>query len=310
MALSEALKMSLARYASFGGRARRSEYWSFTLFHSLAVLLAMFVSYLVMLTNPALAIILYSFVIFGTLLPHLAVSVRRLHDINRSGWWYLFGLVPLLGTIALLVLLCTDGTRGPNRFGADSKATVSEAVKILRRNRAGRAMSNRVAFFLMAAALCGATAAPASAAPSTSPGYTAADQAAFAKLDAGLGTWTCVDTPPDKSPDVMTVTQQGNFYVLRETGDDPSTSYIRWSHGLQNYFATVIADSGLVLISYTASADPYNGTWNVVFPPAAMAGPIPPYTLSLTGKTFTESGQYPDPKTKASVPFKSVCTKS
>jgi uncharacterized membrane protein YhaH (DUF805 family) len=127
MTLSEVLKMSLASYASFGGRARRSEYWYLTLFHALAVLLAMVVSYLAMLANPALAIILYSFVIFGTLLPHLAVSVRRLHDVNRSGWWYLFGLVPLLGTIVLLVWFCTDGTRGPNRFGADPRATGSEA---------------------------------------------------------------------------------------------------------------------------------------------------------------------------------------
>lgn len=119
--------MSLVRYASFGGRARRSEYWCFTFFHSLAVLLAMVLSYLAMLANPALAIILYSFVIFGTLLPHLALSVRRLHDVNRSGWWYLFGLVPLLGPVVLLVWFCTDGTPGPNRFGADPKAAVSEA---------------------------------------------------------------------------------------------------------------------------------------------------------------------------------------
>jgi uncharacterized membrane protein YhaH (DUF805 family) len=87
----------------------------------------MVVSYLALLANPAFAIILYSLVIFGTLLPHLAVSVRRLHDVNRSGWWYLFGLVPLLGTIVLLVWFCTDGTRGPNSFGADPKASVSEA---------------------------------------------------------------------------------------------------------------------------------------------------------------------------------------
>jgi uncharacterized membrane protein YhaH (DUF805 family) len=132
MTLSEALKMSLARYASFGGRARRSEYWYFTLFHSLAVLLAMVVSYLAMLANPALAIILYSFVIFGTLLSHVAVSVRRLHDVNRSGWWYLFGLVPLLGTIVLLVCFCADGTCGPNKFGADPKAAGCEAGRTRR----------------------------------------------------------------------------------------------------------------------------------------------------------------------------------
>jgi uncharacterized membrane protein YhaH (DUF805 family) len=127
MNLSEAVKMALARYASFGGRARRSEYWYFTLFHLLAILLANVVSYLAMLAIPALGFILYSIVIFGTLLPHLAVSVRRLHDVNRTGWWYLFGFVPLLGAIVLLVWFCTDGTRGPNRFGADPKATVSVA---------------------------------------------------------------------------------------------------------------------------------------------------------------------------------------
>jgi uncharacterized membrane protein YhaH (DUF805 family) len=76
----------------------------------------------VLLAIPALAILLYSIVIFGTLLPHLAVSVRRLHDVNRTGWWYLLGFVPLLGAIVLLVWFCTDGTRGPNRFGADPKA--------------------------------------------------------------------------------------------------------------------------------------------------------------------------------------------
>jgi len=122
MALSEAVKMSWARYASFGGRASRSEYWFFTLFHLLTILLAMVVSYLAMLAIPALGFILYSIVVFGTLLPHLAVSVRRLHDVNRTGWWYLFGIVPLLGAIVLLVWFCTDGTRGPNRFGADPKA--------------------------------------------------------------------------------------------------------------------------------------------------------------------------------------------
>jgi uncharacterized membrane protein YhaH (DUF805 family) len=122
MTLSEAVRMSFARYASFGGRARRSEYWYFTLFHWLVILLASVVSYLVVLAVPALAIILFSIVVFGTLLPHLAVSVRRLHDVNRTGWWYLLGCIPLLGAIVLFIWFCTDGTRGPNRFGADPKA--------------------------------------------------------------------------------------------------------------------------------------------------------------------------------------------
>jgi uncharacterized membrane protein YhaH (DUF805 family) len=139
MTLSEAVKMSLARYASFGGRARRSEYWYFAVFHSLTILLAMVVSYLAMLAIPALGFVLYSLVIFGTLLPHLA-TVRRLHDVNRTGWWYLFGFVPLLGSIVLLVWFCTDGTGGPNRYGADPKATVSVA----RSTQRGRRLDNSI----------------------------------------------------------------------------------------------------------------------------------------------------------------------
>ncbi|MBD5657390.1 MAG: DUF805 domain-containing protein [Candidatus Eremiobacteraeota bacterium] len=130
MNLSEVVKVSLARYASFDGRARRSEYWYFTLVHLLAILLAMVVSYFAMLVIPALGFVLYSIVIFGTLLPHLAVSVRRLHDVNRSGWWYSLTIVQLLGPIVLLVWSCTDGTRGPNRFGADPKATVQSGEHV------------------------------------------------------------------------------------------------------------------------------------------------------------------------------------
>jgi uncharacterized membrane protein YhaH (DUF805 family) len=124
MTPSEAVTLSFARYTSFGGRARRSEYWYFTLFHSLVILLAGVFCYFVMLVNPALAIILYSIVVFGTLLPHVTVSVRRLHDVDRTGWWYLLGCVPVLGTIVLLIWFCTDGTHGPNRFGDDPKATL------------------------------------------------------------------------------------------------------------------------------------------------------------------------------------------
>ena len=139
MTLLEAVKMSWARYASFRGRAGRSEYWYFTLVHWLAILLAGGVSYLVLLANPALAIILYSIVVFGTLVPHLAVSVRRLHDVNRTGWWYLLTCAPPLGAIVLLIWFCTDGTRGPNRFGADPKATAR-----LVRSTAGAAYGDKI----------------------------------------------------------------------------------------------------------------------------------------------------------------------
>ena len=56
------------------------------------------------------------------LLPSISVCVRRMHDINKSGWWLWIGLVPLVGGIVLLVFACTEGTNGPNRYGPDPKA--------------------------------------------------------------------------------------------------------------------------------------------------------------------------------------------
>jgi uncharacterized membrane protein YhaH (DUF805 family) len=57
----------------------------------------------------------------AVLIPSIAVTVRRLHDTDRSGWWILLGLIPLVGTIILLVFVCLDGTPGPNRFGTNPK---------------------------------------------------------------------------------------------------------------------------------------------------------------------------------------------
>ena len=58
----------------------------------------------------------------ATLIPNLAVGVRRLHDTNRSGWWMLIVLVPLIGIVVLLIFDVMEGTKGPNRFGPDPKA--------------------------------------------------------------------------------------------------------------------------------------------------------------------------------------------
>jgi uncharacterized membrane protein YhaH (DUF805 family) len=65
---------------------------------------------------------IYSLWALITFIPNLAVAIRRLHDTDRSGWWLFIGLIPLIGMIVLLVFLCTEGTRGPNRFGPDPKA--------------------------------------------------------------------------------------------------------------------------------------------------------------------------------------------
>ena len=166
--------------------------------------------------------------------------------------------------------------------------------------------------FVLGLTLALAPALPA-AAQSTPPGYTAQDQAQQAKLEAGVGTWNCVDTPASKSPDVVTIKHVGNWYVGQETGDDPGTWYMRWSHTYQNYFANEIDDSGSAELTITTSPDPYNATWTFVFPVTSAASkqnfPLQPYTMKLVGNTMTTTGQFYDPAGKLEN-FSQVCTKT
>jgi uncharacterized membrane protein YhaH (DUF805 family) len=104
-------------YANFSGRASRSEYWYFVLF---SILVAIILSFLGTVSGlkPIFSIIDFIFRL-GILIPTIAVLARRLHDLDKSGWWQLIGLVPLLGGIYLLILCCTRGTEGTNSFGDD-----------------------------------------------------------------------------------------------------------------------------------------------------------------------------------------------
>ncbi|MCY1672312.1 DUF805 domain-containing protein [Novosphingobium sp. SL115] len=120
------------RYADFAGRSRRREYWMFALFYVLVmvVLNAVFGTNEVERGNGAFV---YGSRLVGaggwiggllwliSIVPGLAVTIRRLHDQDRSGWLLLLWLIPFLGWFAILVLMCLDGTRGPNRFGPDPK---------------------------------------------------------------------------------------------------------------------------------------------------------------------------------------------
>lgn len=120
------------RYADFGGRSRRKEYWGFALFYVLGmiVLNAFFGTNSV---DSGQGAFVYGSRLVGaggwigglfwliSVVPGLAVSVRRLHDQDRTGWLLLLWLIPLLGWFALFVLMCLDGTRGTNRFGPDPK---------------------------------------------------------------------------------------------------------------------------------------------------------------------------------------------
>ncbi|WP_406429052.1 DUF805 domain-containing protein [Streptomyces sp. NBC_01589] len=112
----------LKKYAVFSGRARRQEYWMFTLFNVIAVIILAVLDKVIG-TSPALIGIYY----LAVLLPSLGVFVRRLHDTGRSGWWILFGLVPLVGGITLLVFSCLEGERSQNAYGPDPKAGYAAA---------------------------------------------------------------------------------------------------------------------------------------------------------------------------------------
>ena len=104
------------KYVEFSGRARRKEYWMFCLIN-------LVVSILVGLVGRTLGTaLLDSAYSLAVLLPGLAVCARRLHDTDRSAWWILIALVPIVGWIVLLVFMCLDSTPGENRFGANPKA--------------------------------------------------------------------------------------------------------------------------------------------------------------------------------------------
>ena len=112
----------LKKYAVFTGRARRMEFWMFTLISAIISIGLLLIDRFAGLTEAAGgANPLQSIYGLAVLIPSIAVTVRRLHDIGRSGLWILVGLVPCVGWIILLVWEATDGTPGPNEFGPDPK---------------------------------------------------------------------------------------------------------------------------------------------------------------------------------------------
>ncbi|MES2986324.1 MAG: DUF805 domain-containing protein [Pseudomonadota bacterium] len=129
--------LPLKRYFDFKGRSRRKEFWLFVLFQIIVMMIASFIDvalgfgqvdsyaqategysagFSMNSSGPVLII-----TALALLIPGLAVAVRRLHDTDRSGWWLLFNLVPLVGFITIIVFYCLEGTSGPNRFGEDPK---------------------------------------------------------------------------------------------------------------------------------------------------------------------------------------------
>jgi uncharacterized membrane protein YhaH (DUF805 family) len=119
MNFTQAIKSGFSNYVNFSGRAIRSEFWFWNLFIFLISIVAEIIDYSYVGTD-SLSSPLTSIIELGTFLPGLAVAIRRLHDIDRTGWWFLLVFVPLIGFIVLIIWWCSKGTDGPNRFGADS----------------------------------------------------------------------------------------------------------------------------------------------------------------------------------------------
>lgn len=120
----------LKKYATFEGRARRKEYWFFTLVSTaISLALGYVEGFLGLFTGTELSVLSLIYLVF-VFLPTLAVAVRRLHDIGRSGWWYLLNLVPLVGSIVVLIFLVQDSQPEDNQYGANPKRAHSSTTPI------------------------------------------------------------------------------------------------------------------------------------------------------------------------------------
>lgn len=129
-------KVVFENYANFSGRARRSEYWYYTLCNIIivvALMIPMFTALAMSDTNGGepgilfyISIILICIYYLATFLPTLAVSVRRLHDTGKSGWYYLVNFIPYVGGLIFLVLTCQDSDIYTNQWGSNPKAPADE----------------------------------------------------------------------------------------------------------------------------------------------------------------------------------------
>ena len=126
MTLTQSVKSVFSKYATFTGRASRSEFWYFTLFNIITSIVLFLLGIVIGAatggSDGALGGLLVGYILYvvyglGVLLPSLAVTVRRLHDTNNSGWLILIGLIPCIGSVVLLVFMILQGTNGENKYG-------------------------------------------------------------------------------------------------------------------------------------------------------------------------------------------------
>ena len=121
------LEILTNKYSDFNGRARRKEYWMWTLSVTIIFIFAMIMDNLLGLNFELMGQDLgygWIYLVAGIahLIPGLAVVVRRLHDVGKSGWFYFIVLIPIIGVLWLLVLLCTEGKKEDNKWGTNPKS--------------------------------------------------------------------------------------------------------------------------------------------------------------------------------------------
>lgn len=110
----------LKKYTVFDGRAHRTEYWMFVLFNVIITIVLGLIDRLVGISG-----VLSGIYGLAVLIPGIAVGIRRLHDTNRSGWWLLISLVPVIGTIVLIVFMVQDSQPDTNQYGPNPKAATA-----------------------------------------------------------------------------------------------------------------------------------------------------------------------------------------
>lgn len=121
----EWMTLPLKRYADFQGRSRRKEYWMFILLIVVVAVVLSIVEGVLGLSGMVGGVYgpITTLFLLAIIIPSLAVQVRRFHDQDKSGWFVLIGLIPLIGGLIVLVFMCLEGTPGPNRFGDDPKGS-------------------------------------------------------------------------------------------------------------------------------------------------------------------------------------------
>lgn len=116
----------LKQYADFSGRARRKEYWMFTLFNVIFAIVAMILDNVLGIAMEESGYgPIYGLYALALFIPGLAVAVRRLHDVGKSGWFFLVILIPIIGAIWLIALFCTEGEAKANKWGSNPKEIAS-----------------------------------------------------------------------------------------------------------------------------------------------------------------------------------------